>query len=67
MVKRTFTISDLDKVTKFVHAVQQASNQYGVTLDSYDAQFLAVDGKDTPLHVALSDEGTYDVSVVVPA
>jgi hypothetical protein len=66
----TFTVAELDRVVKFLHNLNELSKGYGVVLDSYSDQFLALaDDKgadaETVLQALYSDEAEQYVLAVV--
>lgn len=65
MTKSSFEIDELNRVVKFVHALEELSVAQGVRIDSLDGTYLIVDGRDTQLFVHSTDGSPYVVSAMV--
>lgn len=62
-MKRTLAISELDRVVKFAHELDQLSHTYQVGLSSYEAINLSIDGLLIPFE--LEEDGDRRLSLVV--
>lgn len=64
MIHNQFTPNQLSQVGEFVQAVEAASIEWDVRIDSLDGIFLVVDKKDTNLFLDTSGD-SYTVSALV--